>query len=234
MLPMRAQRERLFRCAFVIFTNFLPNINTFLEYNQQLFFLFLVFLYLFLIIIYFKLLLSYLFCTIYCTSTRQSILITFHKKQIKKSAENNASFDAYLLPFSFLNGIVCFYTKQTQPQLVDMNYTVKFTINQYQIRIFYANLINTIFTSKLFHYTEIVFISQLLWNNYTFFFLYQDIKYKTIPKIIKNGATATKTVVKSITINTATAITIAFPYHVLRSSLKLLAFPALLSVPLSA
>ena len=63
---------------------FLPNINTFLEYNQQLFFLFLVFLYLFLIIIYFKLLLSYLFCTIYCTSTRQSILITFHKKTDKK------------------------------------------------------------------------------------------------------------------------------------------------------
>ena len=36
----------------------------------------------------------------------------------------------------------------------------------------------------------------------------QDIKYKTIPKIIKNGATATKTVVKSITINAAIAITI--------------------------
>ena len=176
----------------------------------------------------------YLFYTIYHTSIRQSILITLSKKQIKKSAENNTSFDVYLLPFSLLNGIICFYTKQTQSQLVKPDYTVKSTINQDQTHIFYANLINTFFTSNPFHYTEIVFNSQLLWNNYTFFFLYQDIKYKTIPKIIKNGATATKTVVKSITINAAMAITIAFPYHVLRSSLKLLAFPALLSVPLSA
>ena len=170
----------------------------------------------------------YLFYTIYRTPIRQSILITFHKKQIKKSAENNTSFDVYLLPFSLLNGIICFYTKQTQSQLVNPDYTVKSTINQDQTHIFYANLINTFFTSNPFHYTEIVFNSQLLWNNYTFFFLYQDIKYKTIPKIIKNGATATKTVVKSITINAAMAITIAFPYHVLRSSLKLLVFPALL------
>ena len=62
---------------YQILTHFLNIINSY-------FFLFLVFLYLFLIIIYFKLLLSYLFCTIYCTSTRQSILITFHKKTDKK------------------------------------------------------------------------------------------------------------------------------------------------------
>ena len=85
----------------------------------------------------------YLFYTIYHTSIRQSILITFSKKQIKKSAENNTSFDVYLLPFSLLNGIICFYTKQTQSQLVNPDYTVKSTINQDQTHIFYANLINT-------------------------------------------------------------------------------------------
>ena len=52
------------------------------------------------------------------------------KKQIKKAAENNTSFDVYLLPFSLLNGIICFYTKQTQSQLVNPDYTVKSTINQ--------------------------------------------------------------------------------------------------------
>ena len=90
----------------------------------------------------------YLFYTICRTPIRQSILITFSKKQIKKSAENNTSFDVYLLPFSLLNGIICFYTKQTRSQLVNSDYTVKFTINQDQISIFYCKFYKHFFHNQ--------------------------------------------------------------------------------------
>ena len=74
-------------------------------------------------------------------------------KKDKKSDRNNTSFDVFLLPFSLLNGTVCFYIFQTHFQLVNKHYTVKFTIFQVYFNIFYGNFNKYFFTISQCHYS---------------------------------------------------------------------------------